>query len=220
MGMGRFSSETGIKKYDWFGKYWTKWSDAIKEAGYPPNIFNQPYNEDLLIRKLIDLIREIGKFPTKAELTLKANKDKHFPSSNTFDRFKKHEKAKKIVEYCEKQGQLSDVLEICRPILFSDKEIKENKIDIDIAVENFGFVYLMKSGKYYKIGRSNSAGRREYELGVQLPEKVQLIHKTSTDDPVGIEAYWHKSLEDKRKNGEWFDLSGADVKAFKRRKFM
>ena len=33
-----------------------------------------------------------------------------------------------------------------------------------------GFVSLMKSGKYHKIGRSNSAGRREYELGIQLPE--------------------------------------------------
>ena len=78
----------------------------------------------------------------------------------------------------------------------------------------------MKSGRYYKIGRSNAVGRREYELAIQLPEKVTTVHTIKTDDPVGIEAYWHKRFQDKRKRGEWFELSTEDVQAFKRRKFM
>jgi len=219
LGRIKFAAETGIKQSDWCGKYWTKWSDAIKEAGYEPNTFQQAYDDELLIRRLIDLIREIGKFPTYDELKLKAYNDKTFPSHGTFERLgNKHKRAQKIVDYCEKHAQLSDVLDICCQICDSGKEVNESKIEND--AENFRFVYLIKSGKYYKIGRSNSAHRRKYELDIQLPEKVQLVHKISTDDPVGIEAYWHKRFEEKRKNGEWFELSGSDVKAFKRRKFM
>lgn len=83
-----------------------------------------------------------------------------------------------------------------------------------------GHVYLLKSGRYYKIGKSNAAGRREYELNVQMPEESKNIHVIRTDDPSGIEAYWHKRFEQKRKKGEWFDLAASDVQAFKRRKFM
>ena len=83
-----------------------------------------------------------------------------------------------------------------------------------------GFVYLIKSGRYYKIGRSNAASRREYELALQMPEKAIKLHEIRTDDPPGIEAYWHNRFAAKRRGGEWFDLDAADVNAFKRRKFM
>ena len=83
-----------------------------------------------------------------------------------------------------------------------------------------GYVYLFKSGRYYKIGKSNSAGRREYELSRQLPEGLKRIHIIRTDDPSGIEKYWHERFATKHKHGEWFDLDAADIRAFKRLKFM
>jgi hypothetical protein len=52
-----------------------------------------------------------------------------------------------------------------------------------------GYVYLMKSGRYYKVGRSNAVGRCERELAIQLPEKANVVHSIKTDDPAGIESY-------------------------------
>ena len=83
-----------------------------------------------------------------------------------------------------------------------------------------GYVYLIKSGRHHKVGRTNSVGRRERELEIQLPEKAATVHVIKTDDPVGIEGYWHQRFADRRRNGEWFELSREDVAAFKRRKFM
>lgn len=219
LGRLRFFSETGIKESDWYGKYWARWSDAHKEAGYSPNTKQGSYDEDWLIEQLISFIREIERFPVSGELRLKARIDNTFPNIKTFRRLgKKVEIAKRILNYCRGKDGYDDVINICESVAQTETKGDEAKDTEDDS--DFGYVYLIKSGRYYKIGRSNSIGRREYELSIQLPEKVITEHIIKTDDPIGIEAYWHRRFKGKRKNGEWFEPTTKDVQAFKRRKFM
>jgi hypothetical protein len=218
LGRQSFFNETGIKESDWIGKYWARWNDVVREAGFEPNQKQGAFDESFLIEKFIALMRELGRFPIVAELRMKKRSDATFPNSKVYERFgSKAQLAAKIQGYCEGRTGCEDVVALCSTV--ADHAVS----DIDTgseSVEDIGFVYLMKSGRFYKIGRSNAAGRREYEIGLQLPESMRTLHTIRTDDPAGIEEYWHKRFAAKRKKGEWFDLNAADISAFRRRKFM
>lgn len=216
LGVERFRQATGITKSDWYAKHWVRWGDALTEAGYSPNQLRGAYSDEFVLKKLVSFIQEIGRYPVMGELRLKAKQEPIFPSHSVFSRVgKKAELAKKVIEFCQERDGLEDVIKICEPIALQEPLIKQPP---ENDSEAFGFVYLMKSGRFYKIGRSASVGRREYELAIKLPEKLKKVHEIKTDDPVGIEKYWHDRFKDKRKGGEWFELSANDVKAFKRRK--
>jgi hypothetical protein len=219
LGRMRFEKETGIKYTDWYGKYWSKWSDAIREAGLKPNKMQSAYDEKWLIEQVIFLIREIKRFPTVGDIRMKAFNAERFPAHNTIRKLgTKSEMVQKILAYCKDNPEYQDIMKICSETQNIFK--KKDEYIRDEADIQFGYVYLMKSGRYYKIGRSSYVEKRSYELGIKLPEELKVIHKIKTDDPAGIESYWHKRYEEKRKKGEWFNLSSSDIKAFKRRKFM
>ena len=219
LGKRRFLMETGIRESDWIGKLWVKWSDAVREAGFEPNVKQRAFDEDWLLEKLAGLVRDLGHYPVWAELRMKARQDPEFPSHNTFSRFgRKAQISSALVSWCESHRGWEDVQAICAPLaegVISDEESAES----DKAPE-LGYVYLFRSGKYYKIGFSNAPGRREYELNLKLPEPVVTVHTIKTDDPAGIEKYWHRRFSERHKNGEWFELRREDVSAFRRRKFM
>ena len=78
-----------------------------------------------------------------------------------------------------------------------------------------GHVYMLKLSQHYKIGRTNAVPRRHREINLELPEKTDIVHVIATDDPEGIEAYWHRRFSSKNTNGEWFALTASDIRAFK-----
>jgi hypothetical protein len=216
LGKQRFYQETGLKESDWYGKYWTKWSEAVADAGYESNKLNGALPSDFILSKLADYISEIGKFPTSGDLRMKARSDKDFPSHNTFNRYSgKSGLAEALHLYCSSNDRL-DLIKYCEPFLTDKIEARSS----NSKIEENGSVYLYKSGKHYKIGRTNDLKRRDREIKLQLPIEAELIHRIITDDPVGIEKYWHSRFSENRLNGEWFNLSSSDIKAFRRRKFM
>lgn len=220
LGTGKFEKETGIKPWNWRGKYWCSWREATAEAGYHnSNKMQDAYDEDFLLEKLVKLIQELSHFPSITECRFKRHQDKSFPSRSPFYRLgSKGDLIQAVLKYCESHDVDPYVIDICKEAAVKAKP-RQRKVAETEEIE-FGFVYLMKSGKYFKIGQSNCAERREFELRILLPEKLNLIHKIKTDDPRGIERYWHSRFKDRRQRGEWFDLSASDVKAFKNRKTM
>lgn len=221
LGKSRFFQETGIKESDWIGRIWARWGDALEEAGFAPNVLQGKYDDNYVLERYALLVRELKKLPVFSELKLKAGQDNSFPSLGVFHRLgSKAELVKKVIEFCEDKQGYEDVLAIALPHLTETVVANE---DADLGNESeiiIGFVYMLKAGRNYKVGRSNSFERRSRELKIQLPEQAETVHVIRTDDPIGIELYWHRRFESKRKNGEWFELNAQDVKAFKRRKFM
>jgi hypothetical protein len=212
LGQRRFEKETGINPYDW-GKYWARFGEAQIEAGLLPNQRQGAYDDNFLIEKLIGIARKLGKFPTYRELQVERNRDTELPDKRVFQRLgTKAHLAHKVIDYCRDNDGYADIIHLCEAVI--GQPHKETVgIDSDIKV---GEVYLFRSGRYYKIGKTIDTVRRGKELRVQLPEECTMIHAIKTDDPSGIEAYWHKRFEAKRMKGEWFDLNSSDIKAFKR----
>jgi hypothetical protein len=216
LGWQRFKGETGISRYDWYGKFWTRWGDAVREAGTEPNRMTEAYDDGFLLGKLVLLTRSLGRVPTVGDLLLFRRKDSTFPSKNVFERLgSKPQRASRVIAYCETNPGNDDVASLWRQVALNESPQSE---EAAVTAPVVGYVYLLKHGsrREYKIGRTNNPLRREGEIGIQLPEKLKPVHYIETDDPAGIENYWHARFASKRKEGEWFVLTAEDVRAFKR----
>ncbi|SRR5260370_42578403 len=83
LGLNKFENETGIKQWDW-QKFWPRWNDAVREAGYTGNQLTAAYDENELMDKFAKLAQELGRLPVRGDLHVKAHADKEFPSAPTF----------------------------------------------------------------------------------------------------------------------------------------
>lgn len=79
-----------------------------------------------------------------------------------------------------------------------------------------GFIYVVRSGPYFKIGRTNKIERRMVQLGVQMPHPIEIVWTKYVTDMYRAEKYLHEMFAHKRLNGEWFDLDQPDLDAIAR----
>jgi hypothetical protein len=215
-GREKFERESGIKVSDWYPHLWLRWGDALQESGFAPNKLSTALSNDIIVEKYIGLIRELGRLPLDGEVRRKEKQDSSFPSHGVFARFGgKRNLVAQILEYCKGRVGFDDVSTICESSPQRGK-IKEESSRAPIQ----GYVYMMRSGRRYKIGHTSSPSRRHREVRLDLPDPTDLVHSIETDDPSGIEKYWHRRFEAKRvRDTEFFTLDASDVAAFKRRKY-
>lgn len=219
LGKQRFFAETGIRESDWVGRWWTRWSDAVREAGREPQTLNKALPDGVVLDAAILIVRQLGHFPTAAEIRMACTNNADLPSHNTFRRFGGIGGLReKLVSYCLDRGE-SDVLSLFSPG-GAPRWAGQSALEPPAPELADGFVYLLKSGRHYKIGKALSVDQRKRQLDIQLPERAEIVHRIKTDDPLGIESYWHRRFAAKRLNGEWFSLTAEDVKTFRRRRFM
>ena len=173
LGVQRFFAETGVKVSDWRGRFWARWGDALQEAGFQPNEFTAARTAEDLLTHLAGLVRELDRFPVDAEIKLKSHADPRFPSHDTFRRFGgKRAVAACLEKFCRDRGEI-DLAELCAT---AAKAEDPEGVAEETAAGELGHVYLMKAGRFYKIGRTNALGRRERELVIQLPEAAKVVH--------------------------------------------
>ncbi len=227
-GRAWFEKDTGIRAHMWRGRYWTKWSDALAEAGFAPNAFGGRLDELPALIGLAEEVRRLGRMATTAEIMMWRRTHPFMPTVSWYLRRygSKDALIARLVAFASEVPEYADIADLVGPLRpasveSDDNEDEDEPLSTDPSGGTFGYVYLLKSGRYYKIGRSNAVGRRERELAIQLPQKVTRVHAISTDDPVGIERYWHMRFAEQRvrPDAEWFELSASDIAAFRRRKF-
>jgi hypothetical protein len=159
-------------------------------------------------------MRSLGRFPTKGHIKAARAIDKSFPSYEAFvtvagGAFSNLREVAR--RYCEANG-ISDVEHLI------PRSASHPPSAVALRVVS-GYVYLLRHGQHYKIGRSNDTVRRRREIALLLPQELEHVHVIETDDPEGIEAYWHRRFASTRVRGEWFALTSGDVAAFRRRRY-
>jgi hypothetical protein len=217
IGLAAFLAESGIPEKQILGKHWATWNEALSEAGVKTSSFAKPRTpEETVLEALAQFVVRLGKWPTENQLSLERRRNREFPSLSVLRRMLRAGNVKeKLLAHCAGREDLASV----RDLVGQLPQLDAGNDSVNRAPVQ-GFVYMMRSGRRYKIGYTNSPNRRFREVRIELPDPTHIVHTIETDDPAGIEGYWHRRFASKRvRDTEFFELDSSDVAAFKRRKY-
>lgn len=88
---------------------------------------------------------------------------------------------------------------------FRRYDTSESKSDQD------GYIYVLRSGKFFKIGKTVDPHGRFMQISPVMPEKVELVFLFYSPTMNTAEATLHDRFNAKRVNGEWFVLDRDDI---------
>ncbi len=216
-GQKKFATDTGIKHHLWRGKIWLNWTDALAEAGFESLEWTAAFSDEFLLSKASELAKKLGHFPSYTEIKFEGFNNANFPSSGPFkNRWSMSELAEAIMKYAELDNN-HELFGYAREYLAG----KPNKNATIAEVESGsakGHVYMQKIGDKFRIGQTNSIVGRYRQVQMETPTQVEYVHTILTDDPMGVERYWHRRFEALKLpiKGDWFALKASDIAAFKR----
>ena len=226
-----FYSETGTRESDWRRKLWNEWNnwgDVLEEFGFERGVFVTAIEKATILRVLAEFIQSFDppRFPIQDELIRARRRGLALPGDNTIRRQIGERDAviRALTEFCQGKEQYQAALHVCQNMSASNQDPITDALDEPTENVDSGWVYLIRAQGAYKIGCSRAPYRRAAEIANQSASGAELLHKIETDDPEGIERYWHQRFSEKRLSGlnkvsgEWFALNAGDTKAFKRRK--
>jgi hypothetical protein len=170
-GWTAFSRATGISENQWRGKFWARWGDVLKDAGYGPNEWTQKLETSQILLIIIDACRHYRKFPTNSELDLYRQINTTLPGLNTIRRHFGSQSG--MIIALTKLVMEDEIFADIIPMLPNIPEVIAEKSSNPYKASE-GFVYLIKSGDFYKIGRSDDIERRIKEIRTALPDKASL----------------------------------------------
>jgi hypothetical protein len=215
-----FVQETGIpgqrlRKQEWF----QGWNRLLEESGVSTSSFARPsIPREFIAANVIRIAERLGRWPTEDELAREKKVNASFPSLSLIRTLKKSGALSSIIkEYC-RQFPASEVIQKVVGELGTTEHLADAAIDKQGRIQ--GYVYMLRYGRKYKIGHTTTLARRFRDVKIELPEETIQVHAIATDDPKGIEAYWHTRFSAKQiRKTEWFELNADDVRSFKRRRY-
>jgi Meiotically up-regulated gene 113 len=214
-----FLDSTGVSRSWLRGQPWFRsWNELLNKLDLKTKSFGVSRIPSTAVAKSItNLIMRIERWPTDDDIRQERFNDPLFPSINVVRPIRKTgELARLIVAIGDSDPAYRKASNIAR------QQVQNISTEVHTLPDEKirGYVYLLRSGRRYKIGKSNDPSRRYREVKLELPDETIQDHTIATDDPSGIEAYWHKRFASKRiRNTEFFNLDAADVRAFKRRSY-
>jgi len=95
--------------------------------------------------------------------------------------------------------------------VFLKGELPKRETKSQLRQPQYGFVYVIRGGPYYKIGCTTSPQDRFNQIQPKLPFETEVVCLIEANDMTGVEKVLHETFRKKRRNGEWFELDEGDV---------